>query len=117
MSTTLYKLKNDQYRKARGGTSKFLTLYYKDCPQPLLLYQKDGGGILKRLYVDRILAVDQGIDPHSALLICPQCHKHIGTAYIYEKENRPAFLLKRGTLRKKVTNPIFPGKVLSSKHN
>ncbi len=103
----MFKLKNDRYRKTRGGTSKFLTIYCINCAKPLLLYQKDGIGSLKRLYLDRILAHSTNSTCLS-LLQCPDCNNTIGKSYIYEKENRPAFLLLQGTFKKKVSKPIFP---------
>ena len=99
---TPIKLKKDKYQKVRGGVSKLLLLSCASCRTPLLLYQKDGPGILKRLYFDRILAPKDFIYKEIQNVSCPSCNTLIGTSYIYEKENRPAFLLKRGTLLKKI---------------
>lgn len=106
----MYKLKNDHYRKARGGNSKFLTIYCSNCIEPLLLYQKDGIGSLKRLYLDRIFA-HSTISLESPLFRCPHCNNIIGKAYTYEKEDRPAYLLFPGTFKKKVSKPIFPPQI------
>ncbi len=81
----LYNFKKDRYSKARGGYSRFLNLYCAKCKSFLLLYQKDGPGILKRLYMDRIFAPVELIDLQK-------------TNY---KENRKSFHLKQGTFTKK----------------
>ena len=46
--------KNDRFRKSRGGHSRWLMLFCEKCSYDLAVYQKDGPGILKRLYLDRI---------------------------------------------------------------
>ncbi len=48
------RLKSDKFRKARGGRSKVLNIGCEKCGKHLFKYQKDGPGILKRLYLDRI---------------------------------------------------------------
>jgi hypothetical protein len=100
-----FKFKRDKYRKSRGGTSKFLDLYCANCKNYLLLYQKDGPGILKRLYLDRILAPDKFANVK--LLICRKCSRLIGNFDIYEKEKREVFNLIPGTLSKKISKGIF----------
>ena len=50
-----YSLKNDIYRKARGGYARLLNISCRKCKQLLFVYQKDGPGNLRRLYLDRIL--------------------------------------------------------------
>ncbi|PIP74570.1 MAG: hypothetical protein CO135_01120 [Candidatus Levybacteria bacterium CG_4_9_14_3_um_filter_35_16] len=101
MEIKKFKFKRDKYRKTRGGTSHFLDLYCTKCKNHLLLYQKDGPGILKRLYLDRILAPDELIS--SKLLVCLKCSSLIGNLSIYEKEKRKAFNLIPGTLTKKIS--------------
>lgn len=88
--------KKDKYLKSRGGTFKIYKIYCKDCGAFLFHYQKDGPGILKRLYLDRI---DQSKDLHLKGK-CHQCKKNFGVAYIYEKENRPAIRLFVGAVKK-----------------
>src|SRR2546430_17054437 len=46
--------KNDTYRKARGGYARLFAVSCATCGTHLFYYQKDGPGIVKRLYVDRI---------------------------------------------------------------
>lgn len=103
----LYNFKKDKYSKARGGYSRFLNLFCANCKNFLLLYQKDGPGILKRLYMDRIFAPYELVDlqkkDYKKNLICKKCKNIIGFPTIYEKENRKAFHLKQGSFIKKIT--------------
>lgn len=92
--------KNDKYKKARGGKSRLLALACEKCGKHLCFYQKDGPGILKRLYLDRI----SGFDSKAKNLICPNCHELLGVAVIFKKENRPAYRLFAGAVVKKITN-------------
>ena len=48
------KFKSDKYKKVRGGYSRLLDISCVRCGQHLCLYQKDGPGLLKRMYLDRI---------------------------------------------------------------
>lgn len=91
------KLKNDKYRKARGGYSRLLEIRCSSCKKILFNYQKDGPGIIKRTYVDRILA-----DIKDKNLKCKSCNKLIGNLTIYEKENRPAYNIVLGAIKKKI---------------
>ncbi len=59
------------------------------CSEPLMIYQKDGGGVLVRCYFDRIHYPD--IDRDQQKLACQKCNQLIGTRMIYKKENRTAF--------------------------
>ncbi|OGH74144.1 MAG: hypothetical protein A3C90_03450 [Candidatus Magasanikbacteria bacterium RIFCSPHIGHO2_02_FULL_51_14] len=95
------KLKNDRYRKARGGYSRFLRISCESCGAFLLLYQKDGPGPLKRLYIDRIVAPEEL--SKAKQLVCPSCKKVIGTFSIYEKEKRLAYRLYQDAVTKKIT--------------
>jgi hypothetical protein len=94
------KFKNDKYKKARGGRSRLLEIHCEECNQFLLFYQKDGTGILKRLYIDRI--VDNSDLEKQDKLLCPNCKKLLGVKYVYEKENRLAFRLFAGEITKKI---------------
>ena len=94
---TAIKLKKDKYRQARGGWSRLLEIYCSRCNHKFFLYQKDGPGPLKRLYKDRIFG-----SYNSNKIVCPQCQAIIGVSTIYKKENRPAFVLKEGTFKKKI---------------
>ena len=91
-------MKNDKYRKTRGGYSRVLQLSCSNCEKSLFRYQKDGPGILKRLYIDRIL----DSKTTAAKLTCPKCKGTLGIKTIYKKENRPAYRLFVGATSKKV---------------
>lgn len=91
-------MKNDRYRKVRGGYSRILQLACASCEQSLFKYQKDGPGILKRLYIDRIL----GTRPTSVKLTCSKCRNLLGTKIMYKKENRAAYRLFVGAITKKI---------------
>lgn len=105
MGVKSFLLKNDRYRKIRGGYARFLNLYCDSCKHHLALYQKDGPGPLKRLYIDRILAPE--FFKNKKELICKSCKKIIGTRYIYQKENRPAIRLYQNAITKKVGKGIY----------
>ena len=51
--------KNDTYKKARGGYARLLAVSCATCGTHLFYYQKDGPGIVKRLYLDRIYGTFQ----------------------------------------------------------
>lgn len=92
------KIKKDRYRKSRGGTSKVYELACSNCKSHLLSYQKDGKGVLLRLYVDRIM--EPKIDSNSNL-ICSNCNNLIGIPMVYKAEDRKAFRLVRGSFSKR----------------
>ena len=93
------KLKNDKFRKARGGYSRLLEIRCEKCNELLCYYQKDGSGSLKRMYIDRI--VEAYADAEKTLA-CHKCGRILGVRYIYEKEKRPAFRLFEGSVKKKI---------------
>ena len=103
------KFKQDKYRKARGGYSRFLEIRCEKCEHVIALYQKDGPGHLKRMYIDRIVSPAEFESmQHMPIkkvpnLTCPKCKQLIGVPYIYKKEDRPAFRLFEGSVVKKVT--------------
>lgn len=114
-----FTLKNDKYRKARGGVSRFLDVYCAKCKTHVLLYQKDAIGPLKRMYMDRIFAPQsltnlqkgksvKDVEP----LKCSSCKHLIGVPYIYEKETREAFLLDPTSFVKKISKGTYPPKKL-----
>lgn len=94
----MIKLKNDKFRKSRGGYSRLLDISCSKCESHLFFYQKDGPGILKRLYKDRIFEFGSNENK----LSCPNCKKLLGTSFIFEKEDRPAYKLIEGTVKKKI---------------
>ena len=107
---TMKKLefKNDKYRKARGGYSRFLNLSCTKCGSFVALYQKDGPGSLKRMYLDRILSPDSlvGLDrigfKKLSLFTCQKCKQVLGVPFLYEKEDRSTFRLFEGSVSKKI---------------
>lgn len=113
----VFKFKNDMYKKARGGYSRFINLYCSLCGTYLLLYQKDGPGSLKRLYMDRIFAPKELVciatnsTKEMPKLACLQCKREIGIPTIYEKENRKTFQLISFSIIKKVSTGIYPPKL------
>ncbi len=99
--------KKDQFRKARGGTSRLLSIICSHCGNHICYYQKDGPGILKRIYLDRIFESDyQGLENNVLKslpqFICPVCKEHLGAPIIYKKEKRLAFRLFVGAVIKKI---------------
>jgi len=97
---TKLAFKSDTFKKNRGGYSRWLLLSCEKCKNNLSVYQKDGIGILKRLYLDRI------ISPRSLTakenLVCKKCKAMLGVPIIYRKESRPAFRLFAGAVEKKI---------------
>lgn len=72
----------------------------------MALYQKDGPGELKRMYLDRIFAPKikkVGTNDFK----CSACKKIVGTFYNYKKENRPAVRLYQGSVVKKVGVGVY----------
>lgn len=93
------KLKNDKYKKARGGYSRLLQISYQKCGSLICLYQKDGAGNLRRMYIDRIN--NQKVPITNKDLSCPKGHL-LGVKIIYQKEKRPAFRLFVDAVVKKI---------------
>lgn len=93
---------NDRYRKNRGGHSRWLLLYCEKCKNSIAIYQKDGPGILKRLYLDRIAIPKELVNKSNKNLICKKCKTILGAQVIYDKENRLAYRLFAGAIGKKV---------------
>src|SRR5262244_3080508 len=96
--------KVDTNRQAREGYSRLLAVSCATCGTHLFSYQKDGPGIVKRLYLDRIYQSNAytGLQhcafqdiPH---LLCPQCGEHLGIPMVYQKEQRLAFRLFAGAV-------------------
>ena len=108
-----FEPKNDRYRRARGGLTRLYNLYCSACRHHVLLYQKDGPpGHLVRLYANRILAPESLTEVHSVDAIrCEYCQTLIGVPFVYEKEQRPAFLLEQGSVIKKRSQGTYPPRV------
>lgn len=93
------KLKNDKYKKVRGGYSRLLQISCQKCGSLICLYQKDGAGNLRRMYIDRI--DEASVTLNRKDLSCSKGHL-LGVKIIYEKENRPAFRLFVDAVTKKI---------------
>lgn len=102
------KLKNDRFKKNRGGYSRLLDISCEGCGQHLCFYQKDGPGMLKRMYFDRIYDSKEHSDLENLSilklpqLICKNCGRLLGTPIEYKKEKRLAFRLFQGLVTKKI---------------
>lgn len=92
-------LRNDKYKKVRGGYSRLLDISCEKCAQHICIYQKDGPGTLRRMYIDRITEPQVSISRKD--LSCHRGHL-LGVKIIYEKENRPAFRLFVDSVVKKI---------------
>jgi hypothetical protein len=79
-----------------------LLISCEHCKAALFRYQKDGPGILKRLYLDRIVVLNNKIDPLTEQLICTECQHLLGVRIIYDKEDRPAYRLFAGAIEKQI---------------
>jgi hypothetical protein len=103
-------MKQDKYRRARGGTAKMLDISCTNCGGWLLKYQKDGPGNLLRCYLNRIFAPeklerlqnDPTIQEPKDIpnLVCNSCKTLIGTPMRYE-DGRLAFRLIKGRYSKR----------------
>jgi hypothetical protein len=102
--------KSDKYKRARGGYSRLLDISCVKCGTHLFYYQKDGPGMLKRVYLDRIYGSKKYSDLQNLSLksvpqlICPHCKQHIGIPFNYAKEDRLAYRLFAGAVNKKVSS-------------
>lgn len=92
-------LKNDRFRKRRGGYSRLLVITCAKCGAHICRYQKDGPGHLRRMYLDRIIEPRASTSDKS--LNCPDGHL-LGVKIIYAKEKRPAFRLFVDAVVKKI---------------
>lgn len=93
-----FKIKNDKYKKSKGGYSRILDIKCAKCLAHICFYQKDGSGILKRLYLDRIFDMEVTEEE----LVCSNCKSLLGIKFVYERENRPAYKMFVGAISKKI---------------
>ncbi len=100
MKKTVFK--SDKYKKARGGYSRLLQISCEKCAAVLCLYQKDGPGLLKRMYIDRMIQPNVSVTTKE--LRCPGCKETVGIQIIYKKEQRLAYRLFVGSVTKKIVN-------------
>jgi hypothetical protein len=93
------KLISDTYRQHRGNWSRILSISCASCSHHLFFYQKDGPGIIKRSYLDRIMGAQPAFDAKK-YYFCPTCHVCLGFSEPYAKErNRPALRWAAGAMQ------------------
>ena len=108
MKKSSFSFKKDKYKAARGGHSRLLNVCCRKCESVVLVYQKDGPGNLRRLYMDRIFnpAELTGLQSLSIKKIpglkCKKCGEALATPYIYPKEKRKAFRLYQDAVIKRL---------------
>lgn len=84
-----------------------MEIHCEKCNHVIALYQKDGPGPLKRMYLDRIFSPKSLIGLERARLkfipnlVCPECKQLIGIPFVYKKEQRLAFRLFEGAVTKR----------------
>jgi ribosomal protein S27E len=115
-SNKIFSLKQDKYRKVRGGNAKFLDIYCSNCQSHLLLYQKDGPGNLLRLYLNRIFAPEALADLQHKIdgskisnlhnLTCESCGNSIGIPMVHN-DGRVAYRLRIGSFFKRVSKGMY----------
>ena len=93
------KLKNDKYRRTRGGYSRLLAVSCRKCGSTVCSYQKDGPGNLRRMYLDRIIEPQVSVARKD--LTCVKGHL-LGVKIVYDKEGRLAFRLFVDSVMKKI---------------
>ncbi|MEI7498405.1 MAG: hypothetical protein WCK11_03930 [Candidatus Falkowbacteria bacterium] len=102
------ELKRDKFKSARGGYSRLYDVCCRKCDSVIVVYQKDGPGSLRRLYMDRIFAPDSlvGLQYNDLTKIsplgCPKCGYVVAMPYIFIKENRKAFRLFQDAVVKRL---------------
>ena len=100
--------KKDKYKSARGGHSRLLDLHCRKCNNVIAVYQKDGPGNFRRLYMDRILEPEKlvGLQNENIKDIspikCDKCGFMVGMPYIYKKEKRKAFRVFQDAIVKRI---------------
>jgi len=111
----VYILKNDRFKRSRGGSSRLYDINCVECGSRVLIYQKDGSGNLLRCYIDRIfepkiysaLQMDKSLQVKSLpVLKCLDCGEIIGFPMLYVRwrENRLAYRLKKGSFYKQLNH-------------
>ncbi len=108
------KFKEDLFSKRRGGTSKALDIFCKNCGNLVLIYQKDGSGPLLRCYVDRILYPKNYLHKKIKYVrqmpkfTCNDCDALIGIPIRYRRhgENRLAFNMIKGSFKKRISTQV-----------
>lgn len=110
MGNLLNKMKNDKYRKVRGGQARMIDVFCVKCDAKVIEYQKDGKGNLHRCYLNRIFSQKNYEELQYVIkdvkqmpnLECMKCHEVIGTPMIHT-DGRFAFRLRYGHFYKKLS--------------
>ncbi len=89
----IFAFRRDAWRKNRGNYSRLIDVLCRKCSHLVAVYQKDGPGNLRRMYLDRIF-MPKNFNKVSVLK-CGSCN-------VYEKENRKAFRLYQDAVIKKI---------------
>ena len=97
----MIKLKDDAYRTVRGGWARMVEVACLHCGASFCSYQKDGGGPLRRLYIDRIIAPRISWK-NEKVIACKKCKRFLGMAAVWTKERRKCFLVFEGTVKKSI---------------
>lgn len=104
------KLKNDRFRKVRGGKAKVMDISCAKCGFMVFMYQKDGDGSLHRAYLNRIIAPAKLEDLNNRFqsikeiqnLTCETCNNLIGVP-MKHSDGRLAYRLIKANYTKKVS--------------
>lgn len=108
MTNEKLSLKKDKYKSARGGYSRIIDIHCRKCGNVVAVYQKDGPGNLRRMYMDRIFEPSELTNLQNVnlkdipFLKCQECGEILGTPYIYQKEKRKAFRIYQDAIIKKI---------------
>ena len=94
---------SDKYTKGRGKYVKQIEVHCANCSEYIFSYQKEGNGVLEKLFFDLIL--DRLSVKNNIKLVCPKCDKLLGTRFIFGKEKRDAFKLYPGAVYWKIVVP------------
>jgi len=103
-----FDFKRDKFKSARGGHSRLLNVCCRKCESVVVVYQKDGPGNLRRLYLDRIFSPENLVGLQNinldkiTFLKCQQCSEILGIPYLYTKEKRKAFRLFQDAVIKRL---------------
>lgn len=94
----------DNYTAHRGSPQMY-NIFCSSCNHFLIQYQKDGPGILKRCYVDRIHRPSSIRKKMPVLIFCSSCKAVIASHIIYNPshnpENRPAYKMTENSFKMK----------------
>jgi len=82
----------DEYKNSRGGYSRLYKIICRKCNDPICLYQKDGPGNLRSMYLDRMF--DQTTNHKKKELTCQNNHiLGIKITHNEHNESREAYRL------------------------